>query len=332
MQRVAVLSLNDKTAPIIFGCEGPILSADEKAFFSDAQPAGFILFQKNTVDPDQVTRLCDELRDCVDWEAPILIDQEGGRVQRLKPPHWQNFPAPCGFGDVYLQNEAAALAAAENNIKGLADAQVPMGIDVNCIPCLDVVPADNDVKAIGDRCYSSDPAIVGAIGLAVARAAIAARMTPVMKHMPGHGRAVVDSHHDLPRVAVKREMLEADWQPFKLLARSIGDDQLWGMTAHVIYTALDPDFPATLSKTVISEIIRGAIGFEGLLLTDDLFMDALKPWGDIPARARLSIEAGNDLALHCHGSVLERSNAINVLPSIRPDTLARLDNWVRNRI
>ena len=309
-----------------------MLTADEKSFFKNANPAGFILFQKNTVDPAQVTRLCDELRDTVDWEAPILIDQEGGRVQRLKPPHWPNFPAARGFGDVFRQNEAAALAALENNVKALADAQVPMGIDVDCIPCLDVVPADSDVKAIGDRCYSSDPAIVAALGLAAARAAIKNKMTPVMKHIPGHGRATVDSHHDLPRVAVRREVLEADWQPFKYLSENIHGDTLWAMTAHVIYTAIDPELPATLSKTVINEIIRGAIGFEGLLLTDDLFMDALTPWGDVPARARFALEAGNDLALHCHGTVAEKENAINGLPAMRPATRTRLENWTKNRI
>lgn len=301
-------------------------------FFHDVKPAGFILFQKNTIDPDQTTRLCDDLRDAVDWEVPILIDQEGGRVQRLKPPHWPAFPAPRGFGDIFRVNEPAALAACENNTKGLADAQVPMGIDVNCIPCLDVVPAEIDIKAIGDRCFSSDPAIVAALGLATARAAIAAKMTPVMKHMPGHGRATVDSHHDLPRVGHPRHVLEADWQPFRHLAQNIQGSALWGMTAHVIYSALDPDFPATLSKTVITEVIRGAIGFEGLLLTDDLYMNALQPWGDVPTRAALSVEAGNDLALHCHGTVAERENAIKVLPPMRTDTRARLDNWARNRI
>jgi beta-N-acetylhexosaminidase len=322
------LSLSVDTAPIIFGCDGPVLSVDEKMFFRAARPAGFILFQKNCADPGQLRKLCDDLRDAVDWEAPILIDQEGGRVQRLKAPHWKNFPAARGFGDVYRINENAALAAVENNYKALAAEQVPLGIDVNCVPCLDVVPDNMQTKAIGDRCFSSDPAIAAALGLAAARAAIAAGMTPVMKHMPGHGRATVDSHHELPRVGAPRATLEADWQPFTVLAENIDNHRLWGMTAHVIYSALDPELPATLSPSVITEVIRGDIGFEGLLVTDDLFMDALAPFGDVPVRAQRALMAGNDLALHCHGSVADRQRAVESLPRMRGDTYRRFSAWL----
>lgn len=320
------MSFAAETKPIIFGCDGTALESSERDFFEDSKPAGFILFAKNCESDAQVQKLCDELRETVAWEAPILIDQEGGRVQRLK---WHNFPPMRGFGRVYMQNENAALAAVENNYTALANAQTSIGVDVNCVPVLDVVADDAHTKAIGDRAFSADFRVVAALGLAAARAAIAAHMTPVMKHMPGHGRATVDSHHDLPRVSDPRTVLETDWYPFRMLTENIDNDTIWGMTAHVIYSALDPDFPATLSKSVISEIIRGEIGFDGLLLTDDLFMDALKPYGDVPTVTRMAIEAGNDIALHCHGTVGQREKAAKAVGDMRPITRQRLAAWAQ---
>jgi len=324
------LSLSADTTPIIFGCTGTALDADEIAFFRDAKPAGFILFQKNCADPQQVTALCAALRDTVGWDAPILIDQEGGRVQRLKPPSWPgDFPAMRPFGQVFRQNENAALGVVENNYARLADAQVPLGIDVNCVPVLDVVPEENKVRAIDDRSFGSDPDAVAALGIAAVKASIKAGMTPVMKHMPGHGRAVVDSHYELPHVHEGRDILERDWQPFKAVAAAVNNDDVWGMSAHVIYPALDPDLPATLSPAIITGIMRAAIGFDGLLLSDDLFMNALEKYGDVPARSRLCIEAGLDIALHCHGTVEERARAVEAVGTIRPETLRRLMDWVK---
>lgn len=322
------MSLNADITPIIFGCAGPALDADEKKFFRDANPAGFILFQKNCIDPEQVKKLTAELRDCVGWAAPILIDQEGGRVQRLKPPHWPDFPPARRFGDLYRQNKKQGLDAVATNNSGLALVQRPLGINVNCVPVLDVVPVENKAMAIDDRSYGADPNLVSALGVAACRAAIDAGMTPVMKHMPGHGRAIVDSHHDLPRVDADLAALTAnDFLPFATASKAIDNAKLWGMTAHVIYTAIDPDLPATLSFTLIDDIIRKQIGFDGLLVSDDLFMEALAPYGDVPERARKSLEAGCDIALHCHGDVAAREKAVKALPAMRADSRKRLAAW-----
>lgn len=314
----------------MFGCTGPVLEADEVAFFRVAKPAGFILFQKNCVDHQQVIHLCKSLRETVGWDAPILIDQEGGRVQRLKPPAWPgNFPSMRSFGDMYKTDPAAALAAVIDDHAALAGAQVPLGIDVNCVPVLDVVPETNNVRAIDDRSFGSDPEIVSTLGLAAVKASIKAGMTPVMKHMPGHGRAVVDSHYELPRVDADRETLERDWQPFRDVAAAVNNDDVWGMSCHVIYPALDPDLPATLSPTIITDVIRAAIGFDGLLLSDDLFMNALAPYGDVPDRARKCVEAGLDIALHCHGTVKERERAVTAVGPMRMDTYNRISDWLK---
>ncbi|NBX67066.1 MAG: glycoside hydrolase family 3 protein [Proteobacteria bacterium] len=313
-----------KLSPIIFGCTGLTLDADEKAFFKDASPAGFILFKKNCDNPVQVSALVNDLRSSVGWHAPVLIDQEGGRVQRLRPPHWPDFPPPRTYGQSTETLNAC--------VRGLADVQVGMGIDVNCIPVLDVVPDDNKVMAINDRSFGSDAKLVATRGIETCQTAIACGVTPVMKHMPGHGRAVVDSHFELPRVSASHEVLShSDFLPFKEVAKAIDNNTIWGMTAHVIYTQLDPELPATLSPTIIQNIIRAEIGFEGLLLTDDLFMDALKPWGDVATRSALAVKAGCDLALHCHGTVPERAKTMETLPPMREDTQKRLQSWQATR-
>jgi len=320
------------TAPIIFGCNGFTLEADEKAFFKDASPAGFIVFKKNCDTPEQLTTLVRDLRDCVGWNAPVLIDQEGGRVQRLRPPHWPDFPAWRKFGDLYASQPAKAEAALVSAIEGLAAVQCPMGIDVDCVPVLDIVPPGIETRAIDDRALGAEPARVSALGLLAARASVATGMTPVMKHIPGHGRATVDSHHDLPKVTADLATLEAtDFVPFKAVTNGMDDGTLWAMTCHVIYTAIDPELPATLSATVINDIIRKAVGFDGLLLTDDLFMNALAPWGGVPQRAALSLKAGCDLALHCHGTVAERTEAMTVIPPMSAKTRVRLDKWAVTR-
>lgn len=319
--------------PVIFGCTGLTLEADEKAFFKDSKPAGFILFQKNCDNPQQVKKLTSELRDYAGWNAPILIDQEGGRVQRLKPPHWQNFPAPKIFGDLYKTDKGKALDACTKAVKGLADAQLSLGIDVDCIPVLDVVPENIGTRAIDDRAFASDPQIVANLGMHTCKVAIDCGMTPVMKHLPGHGRAKVDSHKDLPCVDTDRAVLQkSDWMPFAEVTKAIDNATIWAMTAHVIYTDIDPDLPGTISPTIIRDVIRGTIGFEGLLVTDDLFMDALAPFGDVPKRAALALKAGCDLALHCHGTVADRERAAAAVPVLGTHTRSRLDAWHKNRI
>lgn len=328
----SAVELPARLAPIIYGCTGHVLDADEKAFFAEASPAGFILFKKNCDTPDQVRALCQDLRESVGWHAPILIDQEGGRVQRLRPPHWPDFPAPRLFGDLFARDAGKGLAALTCAIEGLAAVQLPLGIDINCVPCLDVVPDGLPTRAIDDRSLGRDPEVVAKLGIEVIRASLASGMTPVMKHIPGHGRARVDSHHDLPHVDETAEALAAtDWVPFMQAAKTFTDGSLWAMSAHIIFTALDPELPCTLSPKVIADVVRGKIGFDGLLLTDDLFMDALAPWGDVAARAGLAVKAGMDIALHCHGTVAERARAADSVGEMPAKTRTRMDAWAKTR-
>ncbi|HEY8963121.1 MAG TPA: glycoside hydrolase family 3 N-terminal domain-containing protein [Alphaproteobacteria bacterium] len=320
-------------SPIIYGCSEFVLQPDERAFFKDASPAGFILFKKNCDNPDQVKMLVDELRTCVGWNVPILIDQEGGRVQRLRPPHWHDFPAPRKFGDLFQKDQDNGKDALILAVTALCQEQTALGIDVNCIPCLDVVPFDNNTTAIGDRCFASDGTTVADLGLLVAETALQCGVTPVMKHMAGHGRAVVDSHFALPHVDTKTEILnKTDWYPFRHLTANFSQPYaLWGMSAHIIFDDIDPELPGTLSPVVTHDIIRGNFGFKGLLCTDDLFMDALKPYGDVPARVAKALEAGIDLALHCHGTVEEREKALNAAGEMRTDTRDCFEAWHMTR-
>lgn len=328
-------ALPAQLCPLIFGCEGPELSADETDFFRDVSPTGFILFKRNCVSPAQVAALVQSLRAAVGWHAPILIDQEGGRVQRLRPPHWADVPAFRSFGDIYATDPAQAVANVTRAMHTLAQQQVPMGIDVNCVPVLDCVPLENnDIPAIGDRALGADPGMVTHLGLIAAHAALAAGMTPVMKHMPGHGRARADSHFDLPRVDVPASLLEAtDFAPFKAASADPAlKDRLWGMSAHIMFTALDAKAPATLSPFIIENIIRGFIGFDGVLTSDDLFMNALQPYGDVPDRVRLCLEAGIDLPLHCQPAPRAAyEQAARAAGTMKAATRARLERWLAKR-
>lgn len=284
---------------LILGCLGPQLTAEETAFFRDLDPYGFILFRRNVETPDQLRALLEALRGAVGREAPVLVDQEGGRVQRLGPPHWRRYPT----ADTFVQLDAVDPALAEEALRlsaGLMAAELAaLGIDVDCLPLADVrQPGSHDV--IGDRAFGSDPATVARLCRVQVAALAAAGVTGVLKHLPGHGRAMVDSHAELPRVDADRATLEAvDFAPFAALA----DIVPYGMTGHLLFPALDPDRPSTLSPTVIGEVIRGSIGFDGLLMTDDLSMAALG--GAIGARAALAIAAGCDIALHCNGRMAE---------------------------
>lgn len=284
---------------VIFGCSSLTLSEAERQFFAETDPFGFILFSRNVETPEQVRALTHALRESVGRaDAPILIDQEGGRVRRLHPPQWFDAPPMRPFGDLYAKNPDEARRSLATTIAAIAADLVDLGIDVDCAPVLDV-PIDGAHDIIGDRAFSSDPAVIADLGRVVVEAFLKAGVYPVIKHIPGHGRALLDSHLDLPLVTTPLEALkDSDFAPFVALR-----DAPFAMTAHIIYEALDAERPATLSPRVIDDVIRGHIGFDGLLMTDDLSMKALV--GPFEDRARLSLEAGCDLVLHCNGDMAE---------------------------
>lgn len=292
------------TSASILGCAGPTLSAEEEAFFRDVQPWGFILFKRNVETPDQVRKLVDQLRATVGRaDAPVLIDQEGGRVQRLGPPHWRRYPPGRAYGelpanDPLLRREVTRLGA-----RLLAYDLAVLGINVDCVPVLDV-PVEGAHDVIGDRAYAKTPEGVALLGRAACEGMIAGGVLPVIKHIPGHGRAMADSHLDLPVVETSYDELDAwDFAPFRVLS-----DMPMAMTAHVVYTAIDAKRPATTSKKAMREVIRGAIGFDGLVMSDDLSMKALG--GEFADRARLSLAAGCDVVLHCNGDMAEMKAVI----------------------
>lgn len=280
---------------ILFGCAGEVLTASERAFFRDADPLGFILFARNCRDPDQVRRLVAALRDSVGRaDAPVLIDQEGGRVARLKPPRWRRYPAAARLAALPEAEAAVRLGA-----RLIADDLAALGITVDCLPVLDLPVAGADA-VIGDRAYGGDPARVARLGRAACEGLLAGGVLPVMKHIPGHGRARVDSHRALPLVEADAAVLDAtDFAPFRALAASPEANALWAMTAHVVYGAIDAHRPATLSPVVIDKVIRGAIGFDGVLVSDDIDMGALA--GPIGERVAGALAAGCDLVLQCSG-------------------------------
>jgi beta-N-acetylhexosaminidase len=284
------------TLAAIFGCSGPDLTPQEAAFFRAVRPWGFILFARNVETPAQVRRLTAALRETVGRDdAPILVDQEGGRVQRLKPPHWRAYPP----GRLYGTLPAAAQAATTRlGARLIADELADVGVNVDCLPVLDVAdPTGHAV--IGERAYGETPEVVATLGRAACEGLLAGGVLPVIKHMPGHGRARADSHVELPRVEASFAELEArDFAPFRALA-----DMPMAMSAHVVYAAVDPDRPATLSKAVFDRVIRGAIGFDGLVMTDDLSMQALS--GGFAERAQAAQAAGCDMVLHCNGDLSE---------------------------
>lgn len=281
----------------IYGCAGHRLTAEEKAFFSDVRPWGFIVFRRNVDSPDQLRALTDEMRDCVgDAEAPVLVDQEGGRVQRLGPPHWAKYPPAQAF----LQATNDPLAARELVRLGarlMAHDLRSVGITVDCAPVLDV-PVAGAHDIIGDRAWAQDPETVAQLGRAAAEGLLAGGVLPVIKHMPGHGRAFADSHHDLPVVHADLKTLDAwDFAPFRALS-----DVPMAMTAHVVFAAVDPKRPATISRKAV-KLMRGDLGFGGLIVTDDLSMKALT--GSLTERAEAALKAGCDVVLHCNGDLDE---------------------------
>ena len=286
----------------VFGLSGLTLSEAERGFFKSVRPAGYILFARNIDNPEQVSALVSDLRGLnPGFEAFVLIDQEGGRVQRLKPPYWRHAPASGEFEPLFNSDPAKACGIVRLNIQLIGEELKALGIDVDCAPVADVpVPGAHDV--IGDRAFSKDPGVVARLAAAVCEGLWDAGVLPVIKHIPGHGRAMSDSHLELPVVTAGLDELRAtDFAPFRELSRLPG--LMFAMTAHVVYTAIDPDNPATTSAKVISEIIRGEIGFGGILISDDLGMKALA--GPFDARAAAARAAGCDLMLHCDGNLAD---------------------------
>jgi beta-N-acetylhexosaminidase len=296
---------------MIVGCAGKELSREEKAFFRAEQPWGFILFRRNVETPEQVRKLVDALRATVGRaDAPVLIDQEGGRVQRLGPPHWPVYPSGRKYGlmagnDPLVRRELTRLGA-----RLMAHDLWQLGINVDCVPVLDVpVPGAHDV--IGDRAYAANPADIAVMGRAAAEGMIAGGVLPVIKHIPGHGRAGADSHLALPVVDTSHaELSRTDFMPFRHLA-----DMPLAMTAHVVYSAIDPRRPATTSRKMIRQVIRTEIGYDGLVMSDDLSMKALA--GDFGARTRAALRAGCDVVLHCNGDMAEMKPIAAQTPALK---------------
>ncbi len=290
----------------IFGCSGPVLDKGERAFFAETEPWGFILFGRNVEGPEQLRRLTAGLREAVGRDAPVLIDQEGGRVARLRGPAWREW-TPALEECVRIPSSEARARAMHLRYRLIAGELRSVGIDVNCAPVLDLVRAETHA-VIRDRCYGDDPAEVAAIGRAVADGLLAGGVLPVMKHAPGHGRATLDSHLALPEVRADRAELESDLAPFRALA-----DLPMAMTAHVVYQALDPSAPATQSAAVV-RLIREEVGFDGLLMTDDLSMRALR--GGFAERAARALAAGCDVILHCNGDPAEMAEVASAAPEL----------------
>ena len=304
--------------PAIFGIAGERLDAEERAFFADCDPAGYILFKRNCASRDQLRALTDELCAIHGRERTFIsIDQEGGRVARMKPPEWLAWPNGEVFAALYAKAPASAIQAARSNAAALGAELAECGVTVDYHPLLDLrLPETTD--AIGDRALGADPMQVAALGRAILEGLASAGVTGCIKHMPGHGRAQVDSHKELPVVSANEAMLEADIAPFRTLSAAP-----MGMTAHIRYTAWDAERPATQSPFVIGEIIRKRIGFDGLLLSDDLDMEALD--GTVPERARRAVEAGCDIALNCWAKMEDMVGIARELPAMSEETTRRLE-------
>jgi beta-N-acetylhexosaminidase len=302
----------------ITGFAGTELSDAERAFLREAQPWGFILFKRNIAAPPAVRALVDEVRSILGRSAPVLIDQEGGRVQRLGPPDWPLYPPGAAYGTLYDRDRQKGLAAAQLGARLIAADLATLHIDVDCLPIADVPVAGAD-PVVGDRAYGTEPAKVAAIARAVADGLAEGGVLSVLKHIPGHGRANADSHARLPVVNTQRAVLETtDFAAFRPLA-----GLPMGMTAHVVFTALDPVEPATVSATIVRDVIRDSIGFKGLLMSDDISMGALS--GSLAERTRAAIGAGCDIVLHCNGQMPEMQAVAGAAPALAGQALARAD-------
>src|SRR3977135_642895 len=313
------------TRAFITGVSGPELSAEEREFIRSERPWGFILFKRNIETLSQVARLVIELRKEVgDPEAPVLIDQEGGRVQRLSPPHWPAYPAGAAFGALYDIDPALGLTAARLSARLMAADLTELGVTVDCLPLADVPVAGADA-VIGNRAYGTEPGKVAAIARAVTDGLEQGGILPVLKHIPGHGRATADTHFRLPEVDTSKTELErTDFAAFQPLA-----DLPMAMTPHVVFSALDPAQPATTSATIIQQVIRGVIGFQGLLMSDDVSMNALA--GSIAERTRAIFTAGCDVVLHCNGKLDEMREVARETPELSGEALDRAQRALASR-
>ena len=309
-----------KCRAFITGLSSPELGDAEREFIRAERPWGFILFKRNIETPDQVSRLVRELREVVGRaDAPVLIDQEGGRVQRLGPPHWPVYPPGAVFGALYDLDPELGLNAARLSSRLIAADLIDLGITVDCLPLADV-PVEGSDAVIGNRAYGTEPGKVARIARAVTEGLAQGGVLPVLKHIPGHGRATADSHFRLPTVDTPKSELErTDFAAFRPLA-----DLPMAMTAHVVFSALDPAHPATTSATIINEVIRGVIGFQGLLMSDDVSMNALA--GSIAERTRAIVNAGCDMVLHCNGNLGEMRDVARETPELAGRALERADS------
>ncbi len=312
---------------VIFGCETHSLTDWEKGFFSEINPYGFILFARNCNTPEQIKNLISELRELSGRDdLPVLVDQEGGRVARLRPPHWRRTPPAAIFGQLYEVSPEKGLRAAYLNSCLISQELNSLGFTADCAPVLDLtIPGAHEI--VGDRSYGATPEQVAAIGRSVSQGFLDSGIMPVIKHLPGHGRAMVDSHKELPRVDTpKSDLSSSDFEAFRLM-----NDAPWGMTAHVIYEDIDPDNIATVSEKVIQKIIRGEIGFKGILLSDDLSMKAMH--GTYEERARTSLQSGCDLALHCNGDQIEMQAVAKGLIKIHESKHTQLEKtWSMRKV
>jgi beta-N-acetylhexosaminidase len=313
------------TRAFITGISGPELTASEREFIRIERPWGFILFKRNIETPEQVTTLVHELRkEMGEPGAPVLIDQEGGRVQRLGPPHWPAYPAGAVFGALYDIDRAMGLSAARLSARLIAADLIELGVTVDCLPLADV-PVPGADAVIGNRAYGTEPGKVAAIARAVTEGLEQGGVLPVLKHIPGHGRATADTHFKLPEVDTSKVELErTDFAAFQPLA-----DLPMAMTAHVVFSALDPAHPATTSATIIGQVIRGVIGFQGLLMSDDVSMNALA--GSIAERTRAIFAAGCDMVLHCNGKLDEMREVARETPELSGKALERAQRALASR-
>ena len=310
-------------AAVVFGCAGLELTADEKSLFAECNPSGFILFARNIENPHQVRRLIDDLRQSVEYNNPlVLIDQEGGRVQRLTEPHWPKYPSMKAFGDRFAADPVEAATCLSLNYRLIAHDLEKLGFNVDCAPVLDL-PVSGSHEIIGDRAFSADPEIVATLGRAVCEGLQSGGVIPVVKHVPGHGRSTADSHLELPHVDTKPDVLvKTDFAPFKAL-----NDAPAAMTAHIVYSALDDTAPCSASELVIGDVVRGQIGFKGLLFSDDICMKALS--GPLVDRVSSVLQAGCDIALHCDGNF---EAMVTIAASCRPMSHKSMDRLSRAKL
>jgi len=300
----------------ITGLAGPALTDAERAFLREMQPWGLIVFQRNVTAPEALRRLIEDVRAMLARDAPVLVDQEGGRVQRLDLPHWPKYPPAAAYGRLYERNRKAGLAAARLGARLIAADLAAAGIDVDCMPVADV-PVRGADAVIGDRAFAAQPDAVAALAAAFAAGLAEGGVLPVLKHIPGHGRATADSHHSLPVVSAERATLEtSDFAAFRPLA-----GLPLAMTAHVMFTAIDPVAPATTSATIVRDVIRGSIGYQGLLMSDDISMGALR--GSLAERARAAFAAGCDVVLHCNGAIAEMHAVAAAAPELSGESARR---------